>query len=180
MRAPLKINLNDVVQRPGRPVEWELTLTLDREESPPMAEPLTGKLTAISGGSILRIEAAFQCAIWLECALCTGRFKHPIAFQFEEDYHVKGIPAGVNSQGFAQIEDDDPFPIFEGNVLLAEELLRQYLLLQVPMHPLCKEDCKGLCHHCGANLNNEACKCPPEPKNTAFAQLAEIWQQDNP
>lgn len=40
------------------------------------------------------------------------------------------------------------------------EMVRELIDLNLPMKPLCKESCKGLCVHCGANLNNEGCDCP--------------------
>ena len=45
---------------------------------------------------------------------------------------------------------------------IVTDLLREELLLSQPTKPVCKEDCKGICAGCGAELNSEPCTCPPE------------------
>ncbi len=47
-------------------------------------------------------------------------------------------------------------------VLDEEALAREHFLLHAPMHPLCREDCKGLCPQCGKNWNKGPCSCHPE------------------
>ena len=47
-----------------------------------------------------------------------------------------------------------------------EQSLREQLILSLPYAPLCKENCRGLCSRCGADLNAGDCKCPPEPKDS--------------
>jgi len=48
------------------------------------------------------------------------------------------------------------------------------LLIEVPAKKLCKEDCKGLCPHCGANLNKEKCSCPTEVIDPRWEGLKNI------
>jgi uncharacterized protein len=50
-----------------------------------------------------------------------------------------------------------------------ESLLREQIILMMPLKPLCVESCKGLCPQCGANLNRETCKCPAAAANSPFA-----------
>lgn len=47
----------------------------------------------------------------------------------------------------------------EQEILDVSEDVRAELVLEFPMNMLCDDDCRGLCHNCGANLNNNACKC---------------------
>jgi uncharacterized protein len=175
MRLPLMLDLNDVVQHPGRRVEFPLQIWLDREEVPPQAEPIDGTLCVESGGRLIHLEGDFHVDVWLECARCMARFREPVEFHVEEDYSIVGTPSGVSSRSYAEVDDQEPYPLFEGNKLLIEELLRQYLLLQLPMQPLCRTDCKGLCSHCGQNLNEGQCGCSEETSHPAFAKLAQLW-----
>lgn len=48
---------------------------------------------------------------------------------------------------------------FNGDWIQPEEELREAILLELPTLPVCGPECKGLCPHCGANLNNEPCAC---------------------
>jgi uncharacterized protein len=69
--------------------------------------------------------------------------------------------------------------VFEGNWLYADDLLRQYLLLELPMAPVCREDCKGLCPTCGQNLNEASCDCAPKEGHPAFEALARAWYSED-
>lgn len=65
---------------------------------------------------------------------------------------------------------------YEGEILYPAETLRELILAELPDFPLCKEDCKGLCPGCGANLNTEKCTCAgPRPVKSAESSSAE-WK----
>ena len=70
-------------------------------------------------------------------------------------------------------EDNDDFLVVENMRLDVDELIRSDVLLSLPSKYLCKEDCKGLCSKCGANLNLGACQCPKEvdPRLSALLDL---------
>ena len=69
---------------------------------------------------------------------------------------------------------------YQGEGLLLEDLLREQVLLAVPLKVICREDCKGLCPHCGKNLNEEgACSCADELEDPRWAALKEIRSKLN-
>ena len=70
-------------------------------------------------------------------------------------------------------DDNDDFLVVENMKLDVDELIRSDVLLSLPTKYLCKEDCKGLCSHCGANLNLGACSCAKEvdPRLSALLEL---------
>jgi len=57
--------------------------------------------------------------------------------------------------------EDECFTINRYNTLDLTEAVRQRALLVIPMKPLCRQDCAGLCPDCGHNLNRGPCACPP-------------------
>jgi uncharacterized protein len=59
-----------------------------------------------------------------------------------------------------------------------DELIRQNLLLVVPIKPLCRPDCAGLCPTCGENLNVRKCTCPPAEIESPFKVLADLLEED--
>lgn len=61
----------------------------------------------------------------------------------------------------------------EGDVDLSSEI-SQAVVLAMPMKPLCREQCKGLCPHCGQNLNTANCQCKPEPAHPGLAPLRNL------
>ena len=81
-----------------------------------------------------------------------------------------------------EFEDDDAI-IFDGQELDFVDIIEQTLDFKIPASVLCKEDCKGLCQGCGANLNIEACSCnesanDEEIIDPRFAKLKDIFKND--
>ena len=94
----------------------------------------------------LLVQGDFGANIQMECVRCLEEFRYPIRAQFDELYafnrrHVTESDLVVPENGFIELES----------------ILREYLLIEMPIRPLCKEDCKGLCVVCGADLNHEDC-----------------------
>lgn len=75
-------------------------------------------------------------------------------------------------------EDDDPEgELINNNILNVRELVRQNILLEIPIQPLCSEDCKGICPVCGVNKNNNNCSCNEGQMNSAFSALADLLNE---
>ncbi len=95
----------------------------------------------------LVVQADFKGTSTMECVRCLVEFQQPLHAQFSELYAFNS--RSVSESGL--IVPDD------GNIDLAP-LVREYMLLEVPIRPLCRPDCKGLCIICGADLNTEPCE----------------------
>jgi uncharacterized protein len=89
----------------------------------------------------------FRASSLMECVRCLVEFQQPLHVQFSELYAFNS--RSVSESGL--IVPDD------GNIDLAP-LVREYMLLEIPIRPLCRPDCKGLCIVCGADLNTEPCE----------------------
>jgi uncharacterized protein len=112
----------------------------------------------------------------LTCARCLSRFRQPLTLDIEEEYFptldiLTGAPVDV--------PEDEPgaFIIDRNNILDLEEAVRQYSTLAIPMKPLCREDCPGLCPVCGANRNVVSCDCPPAAPDSRWQKLADSLKQ---
>jgi uncharacterized protein len=80
-------------------------------------------------------------------------FSAEVAFPFGEEYYQT---VAVNTgAALPKPEEPDVFLIDETHKLDLADAMREYALLALPMLPLCREDCKGLCPECGVNLNDE-------------------------
>jgi uncharacterized protein len=97
-----------------------------------------------------------------ECRRCGGK----VAGRVVADVHERYVPADRIA------EDDDAYPL-DGDELDLEPLARDAVLLELPLAPLCSEECLGLCPTCGANRNVTVCYCPPEtdPRWSALDSL---------
>lgn len=70
--------------------------------------------------------------------------------------------------------DDEDYSHHDGEVVDLAPLVREYVILAVPMTVLCKEDCRGLCPSCGVDRNTTACACQPAQPLSAFSALKDL------
>ena len=105
----------------------------------------------------------------MQCSRCLERYEQPLHIEIEEAF----IPTVDIATGTPlQIDEmDEAVLISEQHILDLSEILRQSILLALPMTPLCKPDCKGFCPICGANLNYETCTCQEEELDPRWAAL---------
>ena len=70
--------------------------------------------------------------------------------------------------------EDLAYEFFDGEVIEIDQLVAEQIFLTLPVKVLCSEECKGLCPGCGANLNDEACRCKVDDRKSPFAKLVAI------
>jgi uncharacterized metal-binding protein YceD (DUF177 family) len=145
MKRPKLIDLNDAIQHPGRQVEFDVSAALDEEEDLDLLDPVRGHLEAVSSGNVLFVKGDLHAEVVMECSRCLAPIPLQVDFKLEEEFPVMGTPAGHGGHDYAEVQEiDEPSPLFEGNQLRYEDLIRQALWLNLPMRPLCKEDCAGI------------------------------------
>jgi uncharacterized protein len=144
------LDLNDVLQHPGRQLAVDISTELPEEADVDLIRPLEGYLEAVSTGNLLLITGRFGTRIVVECARCSGPLEVDLDFELDEQFPVEGIPSSLNPQDYARVAPDEPFELFEGNSLLVENLLRQGLLLSMPMQSLCEFGWEGPCPQAAA------------------------------
>lgn len=143
MRKPKLLDLNEAIQHPGKHVIARLSTELEEAEDLDLLEPLSGTLDAVSTGTVLLLRGSFRTTVALECARCLSVVETPVEFAVSEEFNIEGIPAGYGGS-YAYVVTDEPTPLFEGNALIYEELLRQLVWVHLPSRILCRDDCPGL------------------------------------
>ena len=104
-----------------------------------------------------RLVGQVRTTIELACSRCLEDFEMPVAESFDVLY-LPHTPAGSAEE--RMVEDDDLSTAFyEDNVIDLGLLMQEQCYLAVPMKPLCREECQGLCSDCGTNLNSGSCEC---------------------
>jgi len=109
------------------------------------------------------------------CSRCLDTFAQPVVATFEMLVRV-GAPPKLEAE-LALTADDLDEEYCAGDQLDLDTLLREQILLAVPLKPLCREACVGLCRRCGANLNREACTCQRPEAAPTLAALAK-WKKN--
>jgi uncharacterized metal-binding protein YceD (DUF177 family) len=132
------LDLNDVLQHPGRTLVVDISTELAEEEDLDLVAPVEGFIEAVSSGNLLLVKGEFSTRTVLECSRCSGPLEIDINFEFDEAFAVEGVASSLSHQDFARVKADEPYPLFEGNNLMVEALLRQNLLLNMPVQTLCE------------------------------------------
>lgn len=111
----------------------------------------------------LVLQADFSAETTVMCVRCLQDFNQELDWSFTELYAFD--KRSETESGLILPED--------GHINLAE-MLREYALLEVPISPICKPDCQGLCTECGQNLNEMDCGHSPEENDSPFAKLKDL------
>lgn len=145
MRRDDLLDLNDVLQHPGRQLAVDVSTEMPDEADVDLIRPLEGYLEAVSTGNLLLITGQFKTRAVLECARCSGPLEVDVEFELDEQFPVEGVPSSLSAQDYARVVPDEPFELFDGNSLIVEQLLRQGLLLEMPVQSLCEHGWDGDC-----------------------------------
>lgn len=143
----------------------------DAGEGTCASEPVTVKGRAERRDGGMRISGVVETSLILTCSRCLTEFSHRLEHRFDVSYapmEVGGEELELEGRDLAVCHLED------GEAVDLMELAHEQALLALPMAPLCKEDCKGLCMTCGANRNGEACSCPQEAADPRFAALKKL------
>ena len=147
----------------------ENALPLDDET---ILEQLDGKVrfTRTATGVLVDVDA--HGVVTTPCIRCLTPSKQQVDLHFRDEFHSK-IEVNTGAP-LPKPDEEDPFFIDESHLVDLGEALREYALLELPMQPLCKADCKGLCPICGADLNAGDCGCQSEEDDDRFAVLKDL------
>ena len=120
----------------------------------------------------IRLQGELSTSLELPCARCLDPVLSDVSRSFDLLYRPLGSDAGSEEQAVTGPEAEIGY--YEGDHLLLEDVLREQVLLAVPLKTVCTEACKGLCPHCGKNLNEGPCSCEPVAADPRWDALKEI------
>ena len=122
-------------------------------------------------------KGTLHTTVEIACSRCLSLVNCPLTLNIEEEYYP-----GTDVIDGAQLplpEENASFIIDEQHILDLTETVRQSELLAIPMKPLCREDCAGLCPECGHNLNQGSCNCPPQKVDPRWSKLSQLTSADD-
>ena len=120
----------------------------------------------------IRLVGDYRTRVEILCARCLDPVVRDVASSFDLLYRPLGIDAGAHERSVA--EADTEIGYYAGEGLQLQDVLREQVLLAVPLKAVCREDCKGLCPHCGRNLNLESCQCGPAHPDARWQALKDL------
>ncbi len=163
--SPLVIDVHELLEKPGSRRPFSLSTRVDgldvglvgiRDE---LRFDLV--LEAIEEGVLVQGSVAGEYAG--SCGRCLGPLGAPIEVKVAEVYRPAG---GAWEEGY----------VITHATIDLEGLVRDAIGLEIPLNPLCRPDCAGLCPRCGADLNEGMCDCPPDQGDPRWSALRELGQ----
>lgn len=186
----MKINIVDIYKDVGafRDIEDEVDIFLeedlsacgaqvDGEDGNPPACRQTRQKVLFKGsisnvGETFLLRGKLNAKVSLSCVRCLSAFPFEEETSIEEEYTERQQPYSSEMQW-----NTDELNVFSGYTIDISDVLRDTLLVHLPMRPVCKEGCAGLCQTCGKNLNEGACACPKDAVDPRLAKLKSLLEK---
>ena len=157
----------DILGRPGEYRDFRIS------------EPLEGAGTALAQLSASPVDGQLRAESVVEGILVTGRASAPVTFEcsrclteFPSEIRVELCELFAGPGHEPQPEED--FYEVSGSEIDLEPMLRDALVLALPLNAMCSPDCKGYCAGCGQNLNEGECTCSPDDVDPRWAGLEDL------
>jgi uncharacterized protein len=134
-----------------------------QEEDPALefsTAQIKGKVRLEKHGRDILVRGHLQGHLQLACSRCLENFVLPVEGDF--DLLLAPGPEQISSQDEELTAADLDVDYYSGELLDLGAILREQIILLMPLKPLCTEECQGLCPRCGAVLNQEKCACKKE------------------
>ena len=161
------LGLSKIIDCPGASVDFSVSVDLRDLQygtSFPVSEPVAASGTVRNTAGVLVMTGNISTTIHGVCDRCAN--------DFDRDVEIPIDVVLVTELSNEENEDEWVFPL-EGDSADLEDIVRTIFVLNLDSKMLCKDDCAGLCCHCGSNLNDGPCGCQKEldPRFAALRQL---------
>ena len=133
--------------------------------------PIAVSVSHYRAGTDLFFEGRLKAQTGATCARCAEDFNTPN----DRPFRLVMAPRSIGMDTEPGLRADDlEFSLYDGDMIDLGPLIREQLLLSLPTRPLCRDDCRGLCPHCGINLNRGQCQCRAAQPDSRFAVLRSL------
>jgi uncharacterized protein len=118
----------------------------------------------------IRLKGSFSGRFQVPCARCVEPVEIPLAADFDLIFRPAAADSEATERSITAPETEIGY--YQKDSLLLEDVLREQVLLSLPVRTLCKPDCKGLCPRCGQNRNTQPCHCDEGPADPRWEALS--------
>lgn len=171
----MAVKINEIPPE-GLTLNLAESLDLYRSGGELTAYTVTLRISPIAGASF-RVRGRVKSSPILECSRCLRSFEFPIDIDFDFELAPSSSLGPEPEHELERSELDIEF--YEGDEIDSQEIIREQILLALPMVPLHSEQCKGLCPVCGTDLNIADCGCNREISGelSPFSVLKNIFRK---
>lgn len=162
--SPLEVHFAEEVEELNR------LLIQDGEAGYRLPRPLQISTVHMRSGDELLFSGTIRGELLGQCARCLEEYPLRLARQFSVILKPQRTLGRELELNHAELEAS----FYSGEMIDLSALVREQTLLALPSQPLCRDDCRGLCAQCGANLNLESCTCQPVWRDPRLAVLSTL------
>jgi uncharacterized protein len=126
----------------------------------------------------IRLRGRFSGNFQVPCARCVEPVQIPLEAEFDLIFRPAEADTEPPERSITAPETEIGY--YQKDSLSLEDVLREQVLLSLPVRTLCKPDCKGICPRCGVNRNSQACSCDEGPEDPRWKALAGLRDQVKP
>src|SRR3954469_18583114 len=109
----------------------------------------------------IRVVGDFSTEVEVRCARCIEPVPTKVGGDFDLLYRPLGVDGGKEERSISEAETEIGY--YSGKGIQLDDVLREQILLALPLKIVCREGCRGICARCGKNLNVELCACEEHP-----------------
>jgi uncharacterized protein len=138
-----------------------------------LSEPVSTDFVLTHKDRDLMIGGSLTTDVRYTCSRCLKQDSRHLSTSFDLTYlpHAKGVRDGEEIElKYAEME----VGFYDGIRFDVDAMIVEQIVLSMPMRFVCSEDCKGLCHHCGKDLNEGACLCTDEVTDPRLSVLRDF------
>lgn len=131
------------------------------------------KLSIMPLKDLIQVDGSVQTRVRIACSRCAESYDAQLRRQFSLSYSRK-IPQDLHrdeTEGIELAAQQIGLILYQGDEIDLRDALAEQVVLALPYKPLCRQDCKGLCQNCGANLNRQVCQCKSNSNGGPFEAL---------
>ena len=137
-----------------------------------LLSPVNASLHVDKVSSEILVRGTLKTLVELQCSRCLKQFPLEVDLTVDVVYHPLEDLRGEERH---EIKDDElDMGFYRGDEIDVQELLREQVILSIPIKPLCTESCKGICPQCGADLNTDTCTCDRKGSDPRLAGLKKL------
>ncbi|MDA8441315.1 MAG: DUF177 domain-containing protein [Peptococcaceae bacterium] len=146
-------------------------------ETVEFTQPVEVEVRATNLANSLLLQGQIQTEVKLVCSRCLEPFNLAVTVNFAEELcHAADLTSYMADHPEAQEEEN--YQVFASDEFDIRPMVSEQIVLALPMKPLCREECEGLCPKCGCDWNKAKCACDLQQGDPRLAGLADFFNKE--
>lgn len=182
----MRVNIGPIKGTRGASLEvdFEEKLPSPWDDAHVIVEPVRVRASVTNSGRFYLVRGEIKTAAAAACDRCLEAITLPISLEFEEEFRPRGRAPAALEEGEEPGHEDpaegdgEEENTFDGDAIDLDDVVREYLVLALPAKVTCREECAGICPHCGGNRNQVACDCEERSVDPRLAGLMDFFERN--